>query len=365
MSGVFISYRRSDSAPWAGRLRDRLVAELPDRHVFFDIDNISLGVDFRKVIADTLAECDDVLLLVGPGWLERDNDGVRRIDDVADLHRVEVETSLRSGTRLIPILVGGASMPRSDELPEPMRELAFRNAHTIEHASFGRDVDVLVRALRHPAAPAPTTSPPAPPVAVRPVAAPPVAEPARTLDETVAPAPVSSRPMPVLDALVAPRGDRRERRGVLIGAVAAVAVVVVGLIALGGGGDDDEQAANPEPVASLVDTAADTLVVATAAPETTATTVAGVVLPDPATVYDQPVEEGIAALEAAGLSVEREPSGCSNSTQPGRIRRVTVGTDFDSGIIYGKAGDEFDLEAAASLRPGDLVTVWTPSSNPC
>lgn len=350
MSGVFISYRRSDSAPWAGRLRDRLVAELPERHVFFDIDNISLGVDFRKVIADTLADCDDVLLLIGPGWLERDSDGVRRVDDAADLHRVEVESSLRSGTRLIPILVGGASMPRAEDLPEPMRELAFRNAHKIEHASFGRDVDVLVRALRQPTKPLPVA-----------VSTPPVVTPPASPVSTG----IATAPMPILDVPTGPAPTRQGRnRRVLVGAIAAaVAVVAVGLVVLGGG-DDDEPISSAQPARSLTETTAAVLVTATAAPATTSVTDV-VVLPDPASVFDQPVDEAIGVLEAAGLVVEVDSSGCSNSVEPGRVRRVTAGDDLDVGIVYGKPGDEFDLEAAAALAPGDLVVVWTPSANPC
>src|SRR4030095_14813090 len=39
---------------------------------------------------------------------------------------------------IIPLLVGGAEMPKPSELPESIRELAYRNAVTIDS---GRDFD--------------------------------------------------------------------------------------------------------------------------------------------------------------------------------------------------------------------------------
>jgi hypothetical protein len=43
MPGIFISYRRADSPDAAGRIYDRLVAELGRAQVFKDVDSIPLG----------------------------------------------------------------------------------------------------------------------------------------------------------------------------------------------------------------------------------------------------------------------------------------------------------------------------------
>ena len=62
--------------------------------MFFDVDSIDLGADFRDVIASTLAACDVVIVLIGPTWLASGADGTRRIDDEHDVHRIEVPESV-------------------------------------------------------------------------------------------------------------------------------------------------------------------------------------------------------------------------------------------------------------------------------
>jgi uncharacterized cupin superfamily protein len=45
---VFINYRREDTAPYAGRLYDRLTAHFGEDQVFIDIDQIKPGEDSSK-----------------------------------------------------------------------------------------------------------------------------------------------------------------------------------------------------------------------------------------------------------------------------------------------------------------------------
>ena len=44
MARVFLSYRRDDTAAYAGRLYDRLVAHFGANQVFIDIDQIEPGI---------------------------------------------------------------------------------------------------------------------------------------------------------------------------------------------------------------------------------------------------------------------------------------------------------------------------------
>ena len=55
MTRIFISYRRSDSESFSGRLRDRLHAEFGRRSVFMDTSTISGGEKFDEAIAQSLA----------------------------------------------------------------------------------------------------------------------------------------------------------------------------------------------------------------------------------------------------------------------------------------------------------------------
>jgi uncharacterized RDD family membrane protein YckC len=149
MSGIFLSYRRDDSAGWAGRLYEHLVRDWGPAQVFIDIDAIAPGEDFREAIARTMQTCDVVVVVIGPNWVSaRDREGNRRLDDEGDTHRAEVAAALAADVRVIPVLVGGADMPTASELPEPVKDLRYRNAAIIEDRRFASDARALMDALR-------------------------------------------------------------------------------------------------------------------------------------------------------------------------------------------------------------------------
>src|SRR5829696_3478559 len=114
---IFINYRREETAPWAGWLFDRLDARYAGQ-VFKDVDSIELGDDFVEVITEAVGSCDVLLALIGDQWVTiADKDGRRRLDNSEDFVRVEIEAALTRNVRVIPILVGGATMPGAEELP--------------------------------------------------------------------------------------------------------------------------------------------------------------------------------------------------------------------------------------------------------
>jgi hypothetical protein len=149
MSGIFVSYRRDDASGWAGRLYEHLVRDWGTDHVFMDIDTIAPGEDFRKAISRTMENCDIVMVVIGPNWLDaRDQAGRRRLEQESDTHRAEVVAALSADVRVIPVLVGGATMPELSKLPGPMQDLVYRNAAIVEDRRFNSDVDALQRTLR-------------------------------------------------------------------------------------------------------------------------------------------------------------------------------------------------------------------------
>ncbi len=148
MSGVFLSYRREDSAGFAGRLADGLEAEFGAGSVFRDVDDIRPGEDFQLAIDSQLRSVDAVLVLIGPRWLDARIDGARRLDDPGDLVRLEVATALASGKPVIPVLVGGAPMPGEAELPTLLAALARRQAVVLSDSGWQGDVARLVASLR-------------------------------------------------------------------------------------------------------------------------------------------------------------------------------------------------------------------------
>ena len=143
MPRITISYRRDDSLDITGRIFDRLAAHFGRDAVFRDIDNIPPGADFRKHIDLVLDQSDIVLAIVGPRWIGP-RTGQSRLASDTDPVRLEIETALRKDKPLIPVLVSHARMPRLEQLPETLRDFAYRNA---VQADAGQDFDVHIDRL--------------------------------------------------------------------------------------------------------------------------------------------------------------------------------------------------------------------------
>jgi hypothetical protein len=125
---VFLSYRRGDSADVTGRIDDHVVKAFGRYNVFKDVDSIPVGIDFRKVLSEAIGQCDVLLVIIGPKWLDAaDESGKRRLEDESDYVRVEVETALRRKIRVVPLLLGDTPMVKPEELPDTIRDLAYKN----------------------------------------------------------------------------------------------------------------------------------------------------------------------------------------------------------------------------------------------
>jgi TIR domain len=148
MPKIAISYRRADSSAITGRIFDRLAAHYGENSVFMDIDNIPLGVDFRRHIQNTLQHTDVLVAVIGTNWLGLSTDGAARMNEKTDPVRVEIETALKRNTTIIPVLVDGAKMPNSADLPAELGNFTYLNAAEF---SSGRDfhthVDRLIGAI--------------------------------------------------------------------------------------------------------------------------------------------------------------------------------------------------------------------------
>jgi hypothetical protein len=109
---------------------------------------IKAGEDFVRVIEEQVNACDVMLALIGPKWLTAmDEMGRRRLDNPHDFVRIEIESALRLGRRVIPVLVHKTEMPRADALPEPLKPLARRNAVGLTQERFKADAQGLIKAL--------------------------------------------------------------------------------------------------------------------------------------------------------------------------------------------------------------------------
>jgi len=157
--GIFLSYRRSNAAAHAGRIRDRLAQALPKTDVFMDIDSIDAGSDFEAAIEGALVDASHLLALVA---VDRDGgQSIARLQDPSDYVRMEIKAALEGGLTVVPVLLDGARMPDAADLPADIQGFSRCNAIEVRQTRFDDDVANLVRSIGGPA-PAPMDPEPAP-----------------------------------------------------------------------------------------------------------------------------------------------------------------------------------------------------------
>jgi len=271
---VFISYRRADASADAGRLYDALRRRFGRENLFMDVDSLRPGEDWVDAVEAAVDGCDVLLAVIGPDWVgATDRDGELRLDNELDRVRLEIEAALKRSKPVIPVLVEGAAMPLSEQIPESLRPLLRRHALRVSHQTFDSDLGALVRALRviekarhphaaerrpHPiAGPAPTTptatqpkpivrppAPPAPTPRATPTPTPqPKPTPTPVAQPEPAPAPTPVQPVytppaqpyyvPAPVAAPGPSGPSSTAIAVIsVGTVALIVVLVLGLFVL-------------------------------------------------------------------------------------------------------------------------------------
>jgi hypothetical protein len=143
---IFISYRRTDSADITGRIYDRLKDRFGAEHVYKDVDSVPIGVDFRKHVDGLVARCDALIAVIGNQWL-RTEAGARDVSTIADRpHRDR--RGARARDPVVPVLVGGAAVPPESDLPDDLRDLAYRNGIDVRpDPDFHKDLDRLIAGL--------------------------------------------------------------------------------------------------------------------------------------------------------------------------------------------------------------------------
>jgi TIR domain/Sulfatase-modifying factor enzyme 1 len=156
MAGIFISYRRDDSAAQARAVWERLCRELGRDRVFMDVDGIDPGDDFTEVIDRQLEGCQVMLVMIGARWHSvTDAHGRLRLHHRHDFVRYEVETALRRRIKLVPVLIDDTPTPLEDHLPTELHPLLRRQALELDfrrhtEAALNRLVEISRKALSVP-----------------------------------------------------------------------------------------------------------------------------------------------------------------------------------------------------------------------
>ncbi len=143
---IFVNYRRGDDAGFTQLLYAKLEDEFDTSDLFMDVEgHIKPGDDFVQVLDTQVAQCDVLLAVIGPRWMELLK---AREGDPNDFAAIEIKSALERNKRVIPVLVGGALMPRADALPNDIRMLSQRNAVGLRPDRFKTDCLGLISALR-------------------------------------------------------------------------------------------------------------------------------------------------------------------------------------------------------------------------
>jgi hypothetical protein len=150
-SKVFISYRRLDTGQIAGRVYDRLLREVPQEEIFFDVDTIPIGADFKEHISNAVNSSAVLLVLVGEKWLMPSwkrslwRLGSKQKEDFVQL---EIEAALDLGVPIVPLLVDSGAMPHVEDLPNSIVEFVLLNAATLRSGrDFHKDMDRVVERI--------------------------------------------------------------------------------------------------------------------------------------------------------------------------------------------------------------------------
>ena len=210
-AGIFVCYRRDDSSGHAGRLSDKLVDHFGKDRIFMDIDTIEPGDDFVAVIEDAVGSCEILIAVIGRNWLSGTHENPRELDNQNDFVRLEIATALRRDIRVIPILVQRASMPKPQDLPEDLVNLARRNAIELSDLDWQNDVQQLITVIDRILGENQTNP--------KPDANPAPHSPARTL--------ISDKPEPDLSGLTQPRNGSKRTVAMVVAIGLAMLVVVI------------------------------------------------------------------------------------------------------------------------------------------
>lgn len=117
--------------------------------MFIDVDSIRPGEDFQLVLEHDLEKSAVVVVVIGPRWLELlKSSGPADSKTGRDYARLEVASALERKLPIFPVLVDGATMPEPASLSDDLKPLAFRQAFSIRHDSFPRDMRELEEELR-------------------------------------------------------------------------------------------------------------------------------------------------------------------------------------------------------------------------
>ena len=130
---IFISYRRGADDFAVRSLVSKLVEEMGPERIFWD-RMVSEAENYRERIINELHDCSVLMTAIGPGWRSDE----ARLASLADNLSFEIQYALDRSPKMpvLPVTFDGVKMPRAEDLPDAMAELANINGPPIPTDHF-------------------------------------------------------------------------------------------------------------------------------------------------------------------------------------------------------------------------------------
>ncbi len=150
MGKLLVLYRPTDGAAMSQRICDRLAGQFGQGQVLKGVGAPSAGVSPTQHVDELMGKCSAQVVVIGRQWLDlADEQGQRLLDDPNDIVRLGIESALRRGMPIIPVLVDGAPMPSTVLLPESIQRLTRRAGIPVHYdPDFEVDVNRVIHAVR-------------------------------------------------------------------------------------------------------------------------------------------------------------------------------------------------------------------------
>ncbi|HNR07239.1 MAG TPA: toll/interleukin-1 receptor domain-containing protein [Saprospiraceae bacterium] len=146
---IFISYRRSDiPIEQVNLIHEGLENVFGEGSVFLDTADIHGGAKWKKILNEAGTHAKVCLVLIGPRWMEKDDQGRIRIQQEGDWVRQEIEYAMEKNLVILPVLVNGGVLPQKEDLPDSLKSFNDSQGIVVRTAEWSTYKEKLIRDLK-------------------------------------------------------------------------------------------------------------------------------------------------------------------------------------------------------------------------
>jgi formylglycine-generating enzyme required for sulfatase activity len=145
---IFINYRRVLNLKDAQLLEKILQKKFGAAKVFLDTSGLEGGKHWLHTLEAQVDASSAMVSLIGKGWADVPGEaGARRLDNPDDFVRFEIARAFSRKIPVLPVLIDGAAMPDTPELPRNLLPLLFVQAMLFRAESANDDGEKIANRL--------------------------------------------------------------------------------------------------------------------------------------------------------------------------------------------------------------------------